>query len=370
VWIDGDMRGATGRTLFDYVEWTLAQSILLAVNKTAKTVPQIAEQVDAHEWYVQQMVGRLVEMSLLHSPKPDRCATTFIAFDADDWRQLDALVNEPAGEATQRLAAALPPLREAFEKTPLAASGWRWEAMIWPICALLTCNRGFWRHLPTEYRPNLPERPDGGRYRVGGVEDPPGRTEVRMHGLSSNWIPGLGYGWYQHPDVHREGWSYFTDTDRGRVVEVLAEGPRTEREVLARLGGDPEPWRGALAELVEQTLVARDNGAYRLDFPVFRKADSDVLVPAVDSVVKPVVEEIAIPAFADLDARLDKMGYGHLRDQYTEWHGWLSGAVMGQAVHFLLEQGVLPQPPDPAPMNFCMIAWEDGLPLIGYTIGS
>lgn len=36
---------------------------------------------------------------------------------------------------------------------------------------------------------------------------------------------------------------------------------------------------------------------------------------------------------------------------------------MGQAVHFLLEQGVLPQPPDPAPPNFALIAWEEGLPL-------
>jgi RNA polymerase sigma-70 factor (ECF subfamily) len=370
VWIDGDMRGAKSPTMFDYILWTLAQSICLAVNKGAKTVPQIAGQVEAHEWYVQQMVGRLVEMSLLHSPKPDHYATTFIAFDADDWRQLDALVNEPAGAATQRLAAALPALRETFEKTPLAASGWRWESVIWPIYALLTCNRGFWRHLPTEYRPALPERPDGGRYRVGGVEDTPGLREVWTNGLSSNFIPGLGYGWYTHPDVHREGWSYFTDTDRGRVVEVLAEGARTEDEVLTRLQGEPERWRGALAELVEQTLVARDNGAYRLDFPVFRQADNDVLIPVVDSVVRPIAEEIAIPAFADLDARLDQMGYGHLQDQYIEWHGWLSGAVMGQAVHFLLEQGVLPQPPDPAPMNFCMIAWEEGLPLIGYMIGS
>ena len=364
VWINGDMSGTQGkRNLFDYVEWTLAQSICLTVNKVAKTIPQIAEQVEAHEWYVEQTVGRLVEMGLLDSPKPNHHLATFIAFDAEDWRRLDALTNEPAGAATQRLAAAEPALRNAFEKTPLAGSGWQWEEMKWPVYALLICNRGL-RHLPPAHRPAWPERPDGGRYYVGGVEHAPGVRKTPGNGLTANVIPGLGYGWYTHPDIHRERWSYFSHTDRGAVVEVLAEGPQNERELLARLEGEPDRWRGALAELVEQRLVTRDDGAYRLAFPVFRSADSDVLTPAVDALAKPIMDEIAVPVFADLGARLDQMGYGHLRGEYPQWHAWLAGSVMGQAVHFLLEQGVLPQPPDPAPPNFCMTAWEENLPLM------
>jgi len=286
------MSGTRGkRNLFDYVEWTLAQSICLTVNKVAKTIPQIAEQVEAHEWYVEQTVGRLVEMGLLDSPTPDRYLTTFIAFDAEDWRRLDALTNEPAGAATQRLAAAETALRKAFERTPLAESGWRWEEMKWPVYALLICNRGL-RHLPPAYQPAWPERPDGGRYLVAGVEYVPGVRTTWGNGLSSNVIPGLGYGWYTHSDIHRERWSYFSHTDRGAVVEVLAEGPRDERGLLARLEDEPDRWRGALAELVEQRLVTRDDGPYRLAFPVFRSADSDVLTPAVDALAKPIMDEI------------------------------------------------------------------------------
>ncbi len=364
VWINGDMSGTWGkRGLFDYVEWTLAQSICLTVNKVAKTIPQIAEQVEAHEWYVEQTLGRLVEVGLLESPKPNHHLATFIAFDAEDWRRLDALTGQPAGAAAQRLAAAETTLRNAFEKTPLAGSGWRWDEMKWPVYGLLVCNKGL-RHLPQSYLPAWPERPDGGRYLVAGVERAPGVVTTWDNGLSSDAMPGLGYGWYTHRDIHRERWSYFRGSDRGPVVQVLAEGPRDEPELLARLQGDPDRWRGAVAELIEQRLVTRDDGTYRLTFPVFRKADSDVLAPAVDALAKPIVDEIAVPTFADLDARLDEMGYGHLRSEYPQWHAWLAAVVMGQAVHFLLEQGVLPRPPDPAPPNSCMVAWERNLPLM------
>jgi hypothetical protein len=37
---------------------------------------------------------------------------------------------------------------------------------------------------------------------------------------------------------------------------------------------------------------------------------------------------------------------------------------MAEGVHFLMEQGVLPRPPDPAPPNFCFLAWRYDLPLV------
>ena len=60
------------------------------------------------------------------------------------------------------------------------------------------------------------------------------------------------------------------------------------------------------------------------------------------------------------------MGYGHRSDQFPQWQRWLAGDVMGEAVRFLMEQGVLPRPGAPAPANFACIAWKPGLALMDW----
>lgn len=372
VWMTGDMSGTEGRrTLYDHTGLALAQTICLAVNKTAKTIPQIAEQVEAHESYVQQTVDGMVGMALLATPKPNHYLTTFIALDAEDGRRLISLAREPAAAAAQRLAAAEPRLREAYEKTPLATSGWGWQDVIWPTYALIIGNVGVTRNLPPAYRPVWPQRPDGGRYWLTAFEEMPELSRMWLDGMNADTSAGgLSYAWFWSPGLRRQHPWYFGRGDRGRVVDALAGGPRTEAELLTRLEDDPERWRGALAELVEPGLVVSANGAYRLNFPVLRKGDSDVLTPVVDAIVKPIVDEIVAPASADLDARFDEMRYQHLRDQYPHWHGQLASDMMGEAIHFLLEQGVLPRPPDPAPPSFCVMAWEEDLPLMRWGFGN
>ncbi len=160
--INGDMGGAKGATVFDYLQWRLAQSICLAVNKQAKSLSQIAEQVGAELAYVEDMVQGLTEMETLRSPKPKRYLANFIAFEAEDWKRLTALTRQPAGAVAERLAAAEARVRAAFEKTPLARSGWSWEEVKWPMYALVLCNVAFQRNMVPAHRPPWPLRPGGG----------------------------------------------------------------------------------------------------------------------------------------------------------------------------------------------------------------
>jgi hypothetical protein len=85
--------------------------------------------------------------------------------------------------------------------------------------------------------------------------------------------------------------------------------------------------------------------------------------------MKPVIEEVVVPALSDLPAQLDKMGYGHRRDQFGQWQRWITGSIMAEAVHFLLEQGVLSPLPDPAPPSFAFIAWKSDLALTSWGMG-
>jgi hypothetical protein len=64
-----------------------------------------------------------------------------------------------------------------------------------------------------------------------------------------------------------------------------------------------------------------------------------------------------LPATADIADRLRALGYGHLEEQFGEWRRWLEGNVAGEALRELVKRGVLPEPGNPAPMNFCMLGW-------------
>lgn len=370
VWVDGYPGPGRGNVFYP-LNSSLPQTICLAVNKRPKTVPQLAAEAEAHPRYVQETVDDLLKMEVLTSPAKGQYLANFVAFEAEDWRRLMKLAPQPAGEAAKRLAASEPRLRKAFARTPLARLGWTWEDLIWPMYAILVCNMGASRMEPEAYRPPKPERPGGGQYWLGGIEaapDVPG-TWWALPVSTNTWSKGLSNGCLNLSALNREPPSLIQPvSDQASIVEALAAGSLGESELLARLAGDMEKRRGTLAELVSMGYVARANGRYKLTIPAFTQGDSDVLAPEVEAVMKPVIEEVVVPALSDLPAQLDKMGYGHRRDQFGQWQRWITGSIMAEAVHFLLEQGVLPPLPDPAPASFAFIAWKGDLPLMSWRV--
>lgn len=346
---------------------TLAHTICLAVNKKTKTVDQVAAEVGAHPEYVGEAAESLLEIDVLTSPAKGKLLASFIAFDAEDWRRLMSLVREPAAQAAKRFAAGEQRLRSAFESTPLAASGWSWQEVIWVVYPILVANMGTSRAEPPANRPTYPERPGGGYYWIGGHEVVPDFRPVWQTGFNtSGHVPGLGWGYWWSAGLERKHTGVFGADETRQVVGVFADGPLSEAEALARLGDDRERWRAAIAAVVQAGFLAKADGRYRLTVPVFRQQDSDVLTPEVDAVVAPVVSEITEPALRGADGMLDEMGYGHRRDQYAIWHGWLTHQITGEALHFLVEQGVLPAPPAPAPENFAVVTWKGDLPLMSW----
>jgi len=370
VWVDGYPGPGRGN-VFYHLNASLPQTICMAVNKRPKTVAQLAEEAEAHPRYIQETVDDLLEMEVLASPGKGQYLANFIAFDTEDWRRLMKLVPEPAGEAAKRLGAAEPRLRKAFARTPLAKLGWTWEDLSWPMYASIVCNMGGSRVMPEAYRPPKPERSGGGKYWLGGIEpaeDVPGKwwalpfhCNISPNGISNGYLPLRVFNRRNPPYIEPV-------SDQARVLEALAAGPLSESELLAKLTGDVEKWRGTLAELVSIGYVAGADGRYRLTIPVFMQGDSDVLAPEIEAVMKPIVDEVVVPALSGLPAQLDDMGYRHQRDQYGQWQRWITGSIMAEAVHFLLEQRVLPPPPDAAPPSFAFIAWKGDLPLTSWGV--
>jgi hypothetical protein len=365
VWIDGSVPG--GRwNVFDHLRPGLAQAVCLAVNKEARTAEEIAARVEAHVDYVREVVSDLVEMTVLTSPKRGKYLASFIAFDAEDWRRLMQLVPEPAAQVAERFAGAESRLRAAFEKTPLAASGWEWSDVIWVMYAVIVANAGVSRCEGVGYLRPQPDRPGGGYYWLGAHEDVPGLPSVWTTGLNSSFSPAgahTGHFWTWQIDPARIS-ATSSRADRAAIFELLVGAPRVESEIVELVEGRAEEIRSALADLVKLKMARRRNGKYELGIPLFSRADSDVLTPEVDAVVKPAVAEVVVPALRGVDSLLDEMGYGHWREQYPEWHCWLGHDMSGEALHYLMEQGVLPRPTQPVPPDFATLAWERGIDLM------
>ncbi len=200
------------------------------------------------------------------------------------------------------------------------------------------------------------------------ADDVPGKWWALPFSVNT-WAEGLSNGCLNLHAFNREHPPLIqTVSDQAAVVEALAGGPLAEPDLLAKLTGGAERWRGALAELVGFGYVARASGRYQLAIPVFMQGDSDALAPEVEAVIGPIVAEVVVPALSGLPAQLDEMGYGHRRDQYGQWQRWITGSIMAEAAHFLLEQGVLPALPDPVPPNFAFIAWKGDLPLTSWNV--
>lgn len=358
-WIDGS---AGPDRIFDHLRPRLAQSVCLAVNKHAKSAQQIADDVAAHPEYVEEVAADLLNMEALVLPSRGKYLANFIAFDAEDWRRLMRMIPEPAAQVAARFASAQDRLRAAYELTPLAASGWGWDQVVWVIFAVLLANAAVGRWQQKVEPCPIPHRPGGGRYWLGGHEEQPDLPSIWLNGLNSNHgAEGLRVGNFWTWQIERERVYTSSTSDRVSLLVKLAEGPRTESELAAS-----ESERSALADLVRMQYASRCDHQYHLGVPLFTPAESEVLTPEMDAIVDPVMREIIQPALQGVNAQLDEMGYGHRREQYEEWHVWLSRYITGESLRYLLEQGVLPRPGDPAPPNFATLAWRPGIGVMSF----
>ena len=366
-WISGSV--PPGRwNIFDHMRPVLAQTVCLSVNEEPKAAQQIADEAAADVEYVRDVVSDLEEMTALTAIGRRQYLTSFIALDAEDWRAFVRLVPEPAAKAAQQFAASTSRLRAAYERTPLARSGWSWEKVIWVIFAVQLTNTAMCRALRHVYDAPAPVRPGGGWYWMAGREagpDVPAIWSVGLnsHGSSTNLDTGYFWSW----GINREDKDVSLVSqweERDALLNGLASGITREEELAALVPRGPEPARAALADLVRLKMVAHHAGGYRLNIPFFTKADSDVLTPEFDAVAGPIVEAVYQPVLEGLGPWLDERGYGRHKDQYHAWRYWLASNVSGEALRFLIEQGVLPRLADPVPGDFAHLAWKPGIELM------
>jgi RNA polymerase sigma-70 factor, ECF subfamily len=355
-WINGTWPGPI-------MDGLMPRAICLAANRKAKSAEKIAKEIDANAAFVEEALRPLIHEGLVSKAEDGKYQTNFIAMDAADWIAITAGTRELGIHAADFLLPHLPVIENAWNKTTLPERGFPWEQGIWPVLSLLLCNQGVSRHWGPG--PEAPLHASGKRYWAGGHEvvDPRHEPWTVGFNLMTPKDNAIGYGYFWSYGLHRRNMYDWPD-ERGNVITALSKGI-SETEQIARDADLPlEQVREIVADLIKQGVVAQEDRTLSLLFPVFGKADSDILTPAIDEAAVPLVNDILEPATAGLAGKLRVAGYGHLEEQFRVWQGWLMSNISGEAVHELLNRKVLPDPGDPAPANFALIGWEKDLPLM------
>ncbi len=350
-WVEGE--GASAAPLRPL----LAQAVCLCVNKQPKTARQIAGEVDANIQYVHETAEGLAECEILRREAGNHYRAGFIALDASGWIEPVDLVRRHAPALAETLRPHLPELREAWAASAVAAQGFSWARAKWPVIALLVLHSGIDRNAGIG-PPAPPLRASGYRFWLGGREITPDTPSVWILGFNSagDVAEGLGYGHFHTPELPRAA-DVFPYGLMPRALTRIAEGADTAAQVCAGIDAPRERVRTALAELSRCGLVATKAGRLRLTFPVFTEENSAALVPVIDRVCRTLLDRVLDPALRDLDSRLDRAGYGHLREQFPVWHRWMRGAMGAEALRHLIASRDLPRPAKIAPGNFCFIGW-------------
>ena len=356
-WINGYWPGP-------YMQDLLTQSICLSVNKTAKTIEEIASVVDANPEFVREVIAPLVREDLV-SQMDDRYIANFVALDAADWVSLTKDVRACGKELADRLQSHLPELNGAWEESTLPARGFAWEKGIWPTFAVFVCNTGVARNSAAPPLPESPVHPESGkRYCAGGREVVPETHVLWGTGFSNLHSHTLCYGyfWTWGQDRMHVATSELNSVVLGAVDRGITD-PKTIAEESDR---SVEQVQDQLAKLIALGLIEPHDDRLCLTFPVIRQEDSDAIAPTVDRVCAELSSDLLTPAAADVADKLRAMGYGHLESQFPEWRRWIEGNVCGEALKELMGRGTLPSPGSPAPANFCLVGWKGQLPLMSW----
>ena len=346
------------------MEKALPQSICLTINKTAKTPEQIAKRIDANVVYVRDAMDALEAEGLIEKTGRGRYRTAFVALDETDLIEINRYTNTKADYARELLMSALPELQTAWENSPKPAQGFDWSVGIWPTLTRLVMI-GTRRNGSVLTFPKPPLHPVSGKlYWAGGKES------IRSEGIvwiNDASVPGFAYGYFSAFGMPSDRQIIDWPDERRELLEAITQGARDVDSVVEITGMSIEKAREMATNAIEQGLLVSTRDGLSITFPVFTHEDDKALLPAVDRVSERIAREVIDPIAAGVDEKLRELGYGHLEEQFDNWHYWLRGDAATEGLHALFNRGVFPIPKEPVSAKFYMIGWMDPLELFTYS---
>ena len=330
------------------MEPLLAQQILVCVRKELKEPPEIAAEVKADVAYVQDHLALMTAAEVL-AEEAGRYRANCILFGPDDMAVLTDKLGSRGRQTAEVIAEHLDALSAVITELGPTAQGFDEGYLRWIILPTFVLNFGVAVALAEGkgVEADPPARPDGGNWFYK-----PRVLELKIS-------VELGCNYYG-PSVGAVGCAQYWN----RLASMRITRPgQVERVIIARLGA------GAVAKdslvdvfgtervagMVDAGLIRIDGGNVVAAFPVFSSADGDALDPVLTEIVDDVIGRVYAGYPDDVYAVLDSLGFSFIRSDYPTHAQEL--AQMG-ATRALIDAGILPPQPSPAPLGWGFFAWR------------
>jgi hypothetical protein len=336
----------------------LAQQILFCVRKERRSPGQIADAVNADIDAVTQHLRQMTQADVLQETEGHYRANC-ILFDPQDVAFITDQMSTRAEQVAQIVGDHLAGLDRAIERLSAQARGQQTDTLRWIILGVLVLNNGLKRAL---HRQGVltyahPKRPDGGAwfYLPHVIESHlPFELGVNLHFRTA------------HSQETRV--AQYWNTDLISSSQLVASWQIVEgiMPALTHLFDGPRPVdelrqfpAETVSTMVDHGFAERRGQTVSASIPVFTQADSDTLVPVIDTIVAQILSAVYADFPDDVYALLDSLGFSFVRSDYIV-HAFELAAV--GSMRALSRKGILESPPLPVPTSWGAFGWKNEFP--------
>lgn len=343
----------------------LVQRVLYAIRNQAKTLPRIAQDIQADTHSAQAALTHLHRHYLVsHSPDNATWQARIGVFSSDDLRTAQQLAQPYAHAEALILRKAAPAIRDVFEQCWIARRH-PWHTMSHIILGGLvadfcTLDRALFRTSSRAAASAAPLQPDGTRWQYTGFELHEGRIYPMLrhafyHNQHSDAQGGFArWGCLQERRARRPNQPerlFFLGSAR-QLLTLLCDEDLTCQELSRRSTIPKDAVEDQLHELTSLTppAIIADGNTFRLNLPILNHQGLLALLTIADEVAETVYRQVLAP-------------YQTQREQASRGRGLLTvlpGPILVRefALEELAEERVIPAPsPDPVPWNAGVWGW-------------
>ena len=285
--ISGSFSGDSSNP-FELNNTLLYQRILAACRKTPLTPFELAKRIDADKAYVIDALLSLLKMEIIAEATPNHyVANFFFATVSDDQILLDRCLPY-VKKVTQELEKNLTTIKKAIDNCSFNQWGFGWNEIHWIV---------LYDWLPQPPIPGQPKPPSAEQINrfIGPLRPDGGRWYLSGHDLTSPFSERIGSrafteydGSGRHYKVNWPGSGRLMKEKEFAIAVKLADGPKTETEILAGLSN--EMGREILAECMDAGFITRIDGCYHLKFPFVSPEDEEKIADALRPVSAALIE--------------------------------------------------------------------------------
>lgn len=339
----------------------LAQRILLSIRKKEMNPFEISIEIGANEDYVINELSWLSKNALVKKTNKDQWIADIIILDREAKEALVDLARQLSQEEALKLKRELLKLKAAFEKCSFQSQGFSWANMDYIVLAALIADLGVNYSLHRKGMvPPPPERPDGSKWYFWGLEG--GANSKRQFGVNSNSTKGGGTAHIWSRLVKKPSVSPFED-DEITLMLALANQSLKVSEIAKFTHLSFETVEEKMKKLSAQGYFAENKGAFKPNFPIFTQKDREIMIAEIIRISDSIVDNILKPKEVVFRQLFENLELAKLDREYGAYLCMFYHMVMDHVLDKLVENHILPEMPEKAPVTWGFWGWIGELKL-------